>query len=423
MVRLRGLTAAVLAAVLAALAALPATGQEAASRAAPRRVLLLFDTAPGAEFEATERLLLYESLLIRLGRATVRIAVIEYGEDALPASEEMRTRAATSLRADAWVQVTVGGRWPELTVSTRCFDLLSDSMAFERSFRATLRRGAVELERRFWDPVTDAVLEALPGSGRETARAVSREQLTLSGVPGTRIRGLGEETLRLAEDGTVSLEALLPATVSFRATRLGYEPVIRDLYLEPGLDTLELAQKPGARWGLGGYLQMMSYPGFEASFYPVRDFHWIRAGFTTYLVGLALAERSESSMLVSHSLSHLNLSTGIYLNASDRLLRYYLGAGVFARLITAREWVIALEPIAPWGFEPILGVEISRHPRRRFYLEHAPRFYPTRYPGLFWLSLPPEGNRPVVPIPWEEGMTPVLFWEFSVLRFGLRWRL
>ena len=423
MVRLRGLTAALLAAALAALAALPATGQEAASRAAPRRVLLLFDTAPGAEFEATERLLLYESLLIRLGRAAVRIAVIEHGADALPASEEMRTRAATSLRADAWVQVTVGGRWPELTVSTRCYDLLSDSMAFEGSFRATLRRGAVELERRFWDPVTAAVVEALPGSGREMARAVSREQLTVRGVPGTRIRGLGEEGLRLAEDGTVSLEALLPATVSFRATRLGYEPIERDLYLEPGLGPLELAQNPGARWALGGYLQMMNYPGFEASFYPVRDFHWIRAGFTTYLVGLVLAERSESSMLVSHSLSHLNLSTGIYLNASDRNARFYTGVGVFTRIITAREWVIALEPIAPWGFQPIVGMELSRQPRRRFYMEYAPQFYPTPDPYLFWLSMPREGGRMVLPIPWEESVTPVLFWEYGVFRFGVRWRL
>jgi hypothetical protein len=165
---------------------------------------------------------------------------------------------------------------------------------------------------------------------------------------------------------------------------------------------------------------MMNYPGFDASFYPVPDFYWLKLGFNTFLVGLVLAERREQSMLVSYSLSNINLSTGVYLNASDRLFRFYVGLGLFLRVITAREWAIALEPIAPWGFYPILGSEISRRQRLRFFVEYTPLVYWPIHPDLFPLSLPMDSSPPLLPIPAQN---PRLFWEILVFRIGVRWLL
>jgi hypothetical protein len=421
MVNGRAIPAAPLMALLVFLAAFPACGQEGnPGGEPPRRLLLLFEAAPSARLDAVQRLLLYESLLVKLGRASERIAVVEYGEPASPPTDQARLDAAESRRADAWILVTVDGRWPQLELSARAFDLLAGSAAFELSLGRTVRRGAVDLERHFWDEIVEAVRSTLPGSGRRVARSVSRETLALQGVPGTRVRGFGGKAMRLGDGGALSIETLLPATFSFRATRLGYKPVERDIYLEPGLGTLDLGQERGSRWACSLYLQMMNYPGFEVSYYPIPDFLWVKLGFTSYLLGFVLAMEEEQSMLVSFPLSHLNLSAGIYLRAADRLFRPYLGLGAFARLITARAIVFALEPIAPWGLQPVLGMEISRNLKRRFYFEYAPFFYLPTDPSLFRLSIPRESGPPILPIPAQN---PQVFWDTAVFRFGLRWLL
>jgi len=413
--------------LLAALAvALPtATAQEGAASGdeAPRRLLLLFEVADTAQLDPAQTLLLYESLLVKLGRASEMVAVLEHGDEPSPASDSERSQAARSRRGDAWLHVRVDGRWSGLTLSARAYDLLADAPAFELSWNAAIRRGAIELERHFWAVVTEAVAQQFRSGGRKVARAVSRETLTIAGVPGTRIRGLGDAVLEIDEGGQAALDLLLPATLSYRATRTGYYPVERGLYLEPGIGILDLEQERGSRWALNAYLQMMNYPGFDVSFYPVPNLYWIKLGFNTYLLGLVLAEERDQSMLVSYSLSHVNLSTGVYLNAADRLFRFYVGAGIFARIMTAREWAVYLEPIAPWGLQPILGMEFSRQTRTRFYVEYAPFFYWTVSASLFWLSLPLEHRAPYLPIIWQDYDQPAFYWEIFNFRFGIRWLL
>ncbi|MBN1836102.1 MAG: hypothetical protein JW820_09650 [Spirochaetales bacterium] len=410
-----------IAAFLVGLAALlTAASARCQEQEPPRRLLFLFETAEGARLSPSEQLLLYESLLVRLGRASERIAVLEYEQSGVPGTDELRDTATASRRADSWVFVTVGGSWPQLTVSARGQDLVQAQTLFELSFEATIRRGAVDLERHFWDPVTDALTATLSGSGKQVAKTVSREPLTIRGAPGTRILGLEPGPVELGESGALEIETLLPATFSLRATRLGYDPVEQDFYVEPGAGVLDLGQEPGTRWAFSFYLQMMNYPGFDASFYPVRDFYWVKLGFNTFLIGLILAEDREESMLVSYSLSHLNLSTGVYLNASDRLFRFYAGLGAFLRVITAKEWAIAIEPIAPWGLYPILGTEISRRQNLRFFVEYTPLLYFPPDAELFWLSIPEDSGPPILPIPVKSR---VVFWELAVFRFGVRWLL
>jgi hypothetical protein len=386
----------------------------------PRRLLLFFQTADTARISSSERLLLYESLLVKVGRASDRIAVLEYEAPEVPATGELRSEAAESRRADSWLLVSLDGAWPQLTVRAEAYDLPQDGPAFQLSFSATLRRGAVELERHFWDPITEAAARTFTGRGTAVARTVSREQLVVKGVPGTKIRGLGDGTREIGNSGEISLEVLLPATFSLRATRLGYVPIDRDYLVEPGRGVFDLAQERGSRWAFSFYLQMMNYPGFDAAFYPVPDFYWVKLGFNTFLIGLVLAEDRDKSMVVSYSLSNVNLSTGVYLNAADRLFRFYAGLGVFLRVITARDWAFAVEPIAPFGFYPVLGTEISRGRNLRAFVEYTPPFYVPTDATLFRLSLPLDSGPPILPIPLEN---PRLFWEVFVFRVGVRWLL
>jgi len=106
-------------ALLALLPAPTAVPQEAAPGAdPPRRLLLFFETAEGAQLSDPERLLLYESLLVKLGRASEGIAVLEYERAEAPGSDELRSTAAESRRAETWVLVSVGGRSPSPRAGT-----------------------------------------------------------------------------------------------------------------------------------------------------------------------------------------------------------------------------------------------------------------------------------------------------------------
>jgi hypothetical protein len=163
-------------------------------------------------------------------------------------------------------------------------------------------------------------------------------------------------------------------------------------YLSLERTTIKLEQARGARFAIEAFLNNLIFPGFEFSYYPIPGLLYARAGLTTYLLGLLLedsgSERADS-LLISLPLNLLHLGVGAYLNDADRDLRAYAGLGAFLRLMADFKH-IGLEPIAPWGLQAALGLEYSRHPARRFYLEFCPLLYFTSRPHLMFASLSPD---------------------------------
>jgi hypothetical protein len=381
-----------------------------------RRLLLFFELEPQANFSQEEELLLYESLLVRLGSASVKVAVKEYPSRAPGASDSERTTLARSLGADSWLRVDLTGDWLSVGLRVSSYDLIGQATAFAFELRKAIRRGAVDLERDFWDEVTGAVGEYYT---QAAANRTVPGEVTFQARPGTRILGAGPEPLVADEEGVAHAAVQVPTTLSVRATRAGFFPVDGKYYLNRELTTVRLEQAPGARFSLEVYLNNLIFPGFQFSFYPIPGTLYIRSGFTTNMLGLLFTDSGSeptSSLLISRALNLLDLGVGAYLNDADRDLRAYAGLGAFLRLIGTFAY-FGLEPIAPWGLQAALGLEYSRQARRRFYLEFAPLLYFTSRPDLMFASFSPDYSLV------GYAFLPRGVFHFLNLRLGFRWQL
>jgi hypothetical protein len=386
----------------------PVAGEET------RRLLLCFELAPDANFSQEEELLLYESLLVQLGSASRKVAVLETSGRKPGASDADRSTLARSLGGDSWLRVGLSGDWTLVNVAASSYDLLTGQTVFDLQMSKSLLRGAADLERGFWTEV----LQAAAGYYSQAAAAKTLPgEVVFLAPPGTLIAVAGREDLRADTDGQASLSVQLPLTLSIRATRPGFYPMESKYYVSQELTTLELAPARGARFAFDVYLNNAIFPGFEFSWFPLPNTLFLRAGFTTYLAGLFFSgDYENTSLFVSETLNLLDLGFGSYLNDADRHLRVYAGLGAFLRLITSLGY-FGLEPIAPWGLQTFLGLEYSRRLKQRFYLELAPLLYVTDRPDLLKASFPPNTRRAGYLFLDKAAVS------FLNLRFGFRWQI
>ena len=380
-----------------------------------RRLVLFFETAPDSQFTPQQQTLLYESLMAKLSNASEKVAMLGHRESVIPGDDQGKTAVAERVGADSWLYVAVGGDFETAHLEARCLDLLNGIIAFELDLEKETIRGTRELGLLFWHEVQEEVRSYFE-------RALNIENttgdLTFQAVPGTRIRGVGRKRLKTEEDGVATAQVPLPSTTRFRATRPGYWPVEGQIYMDQPEKTVVLEQAPGSRASLDFYLNNGNFPGFDFNFFLLPDMVFVRAGILTHLFGFVL-EEEERDFFVSYTLSRFNLGGGIFLNAPDRFFRPYFAAGAFLRIITARGYW-GLEPISPFGIQPIFGFEYSRQSRYKLFVEYAPMAYWTGDLDstlLFLLSLPAKND--------FSGYLPLHWCVFDLVNFklGLRIRL
>jgi hypothetical protein len=405
--------AAALILALLALGLLRAEAQEPQPGEETRRLLLLFETAADAKLSQQEQLMLYESLLVQVGNASRKVAILEARGRRLPASDADRSKLARSLGGDSWLRVTVSGDLSSLGVAASSYDLLVSQTVFQLDFRKPLTRGAVDLERGFWSEVLTATADYY--SQAAAAKSLPGE-VVFRALPGTKIAVAGAQSLLADMEGQASMRVQLPLTLSVRARRQGFYPLEQKFYVSQELTTLELEQKRGTRFAFDFYLNNVVFPGFEFLYFPMPNFLFVRGGFTTYLAGLIFSGDRDQSLFLSETLNLLDLGAAVYLNDADRNLRAYAGLGGFLRLVTAKGY-FGLEPIAPGGLQAILGIEYSRRLKQRFYLEFDPLMYFTSDTQLLIASFPPEQK-----LVGYAFFDRVAFY-FLNLRLGFRWQL
>lgn len=174
---------------------------------------------------------------------------------------------------------------------------------------------------------------------------------------------------------------------------------------------ISLEQKPVARFAIDASL-LIAWPGVAISWSPLPDPLFIRAGVTTYLVGLAL---QPDALFSSAPLTNLDILAGMYAMAPDRPLRLYAGLGVFLRFVHAAGWPLGLEPLAPVGLEGVVGLETSIGGAASVFVEHEPMMYLIKYPDLFRASLGSSSAGWVI--------LPETAFQLLSFRFGVRWSL
>jgi len=368
--------------------ALSLSAQEA--QPAPRRVMLFFEQYVHPDFNDQVSLLFYETLRLKLGTASETVVVVEFKEATVPDNEEDRSEAARAQRADSWVSVRLSGGKDALTLETAGFDLIASALVFEYTLEKPLERGSRDLERRFWNEIADSVREHFWQGGKRIAQAAVRGEVTVVAAPKTKVYGLTRKPVKVGEEGRIGVEILVPTTVELKAYRRGFWPAKQQFFVESPDQVITLDQERGARMALDFYLKNFQFPGFSFSYYIIPNYLYARVGLMSYLLGLNLNDDQRwGGLIISRPLNHLHLSLGLYLGRADRNFRWYTSLGLFTRIITALQYGIAFEPIAPIGVQPLIGLEYSRNMRRRWYLEYAPLWYFTDNPLMMLASFPP----------------------------------
>jgi len=385
-----------------------------------RRLLLYFEAEEGARFQEADLLLLRESLLVGLKEGAGSVEVLEASEREVPETEADKSELAGRSGADAWLWVRAGGSLDRLHLTVLSRDLLRGRKVLEQDREKRLDSVTLDLAGSFWADLVEAVEKRYAGTAGRTLRP-NLAELRIRARPGTLIFGLPQQNLSVGPEGELRVMLSAPATYELAALCPGCEPVKRELFLEEGRSELKLEQVPAARWALAFYLNNLNFPGLEASWALLPGYLVLRAGLTSYLVGLALLEEEdrgeEVSLLVSYRLAHLNASLSFYLNREDSTWRLYSGFGLFSRLLLPKGEGFTIDPIAPYGLQPFLGLERTLDPKKSLYLEYAPLFYFTEHPELFRASLPPDAG--------DDGYVfqGRAVFDFLNFRLGLRFRL
>ncbi len=369
------------------LAAVLLPGQEAEGPDTIRRrrsAILFFSIEAGADFAETERRLLQESLFSRMGAEPDTFSVSAPPETGTPFDEREMSTAALKAGKDSWIGVRLGGSREQPVFEVICYDLLTRKQVAQETFRSDREIRIRDMALRFWDPAAKLAVEALGTVEFGTL-------VTFRGNAGTRVSGLGEEIQRIGDDGLLRVTLPNPSTYFYRATKYGYLPVNGSFNLKDDPLDIDLGQTPAPRFSAEAHMLNLQFPGVRFAWYPGRREYYLRAGFTTYLLGIFLASdeetRDEYSFFYSEPLTELTFEAGLYLNPADALLRFYAGAGVALRIMHHSTY-FGPEPIAPLVVLPVGGIEAAVNERLRAFLELAPAVYLSAEPSLLQASFP-----------------------------------
>lgn len=271
-----------------------------------------------------------------------------------------------------------------------------------------------ELASAFWVETVDAAAAA--------AASLRPARLAITGLPGTVVEGFGDPIL-LPKSGSVVIPLALPSRIPWVASAPGRIPE-RGVFLASA-DGQRLAI-PRRRWALDVGAYGLAFGELRASYSPSGRF-FARASLSQFFFGLSLADShndSQPQLVLSYPLVQAGLGLGFYSAPQIAELRSYLSLDLFARLFFPEGRGIYLDPVAPVGAQPSVGLEWGRGPVVRLYAEIGAVFYPWAMPGLMAASL--DGNSASGLIfggkGWISGQ-PGWFLEVPVARIGARFRL
>jgi hypothetical protein len=387
-------------------------------------LMLHVDQQGNSGFSENELLMISRSLHIALQGKLKGMTIVESPESTPPASPDHLTGLAVDAGASAWLWVDISADRDSTRLRLRSFDVSRNQPGIDQPLQRGERLTVFGLPFEKWDDVTGALLDAYPKAAETIPPGVRQSAvLTLKALPGTRIVFAGTAAVVTADaDGRAEITLASPAPYSLRATHAGYHDETRSLFLSEDRE-IELPQKADSAWAVEASLKDFGYPGFDAAWFYVPSFLWVKLGFTTYALGLNLQSQSSNdsgsggSVFSSSPLTNLVLQAGIYITPKDRLFRLYGEAGAFLRIFHDPGWVPRLEPISWGGFQLALGTEILPSHDGAFFLEYVPMVYFTPHSNLFQASIGTYNSPPG----WI--FTPAAAVNLLSFRAGYRWFL
>ncbi len=383
MVELRRRRAAALILALALAAPLAFSQESAPDTLAARRLLLVVAQKPGFGLAAEDLALASRSMLLALQESRPDLVLAEPARQPGSTADDELTILAGESGADCWLRVEISGSREQPVLRAKSFDVLSSAAVIDATIRrqqgSPLSAAGLAFER--WADVSALLVGTYPpraAAAVETRDAASAG-LTVRALPGTVvtvIRG-GKGRATVGADGAARLDVAVPVVLEVRAAKRGYLPVRQTLYLRADRE-IAVEQKPAPRLAIDASL-LMAWPGAAVVWSPVPESLFVRAGLTTYLLGLVMRE---DALVTTDPFSNLDLLAGVYLGPADAAVRFYAGAGAFLRLVHAPNLLVGIDPLAPFGIEAVLGAEVPIGPSAKFFAEVEPMLYVTDYPDL-----------------------------------------
>lgn len=249
-----------------------------------------------------------------------------------------------------------------------------------------------DLSGFFWDEVV-AALPAAVSKVRYTA-------FTLKGKPGSAVSGFSPKPIVIPESGELEIVADAPSTYRWRAKVPGSYPAggVFAFFGTEG-SVLELPDEALPRWSFDFGLLMGQFPDLRADVRFLSDWAFAGFGLTSYWPGIMLprnvAPDEHPSIFVFLPLVQPGIRVGARLAAADSSFRPYLSATAFARFMFPDFRVFMLDPVAPLGFMPAIGLEYGTSRKLAVWVEVGDHLYfgPNGYliaasnPGnVLWIS-------------------------------------
>jgi hypothetical protein len=257
--------------------------------------------------------------------------------------------------------------------------------------------------------------------------AVPADTIIVRARPGTVVTGIGGD-FSVPEAGEIVLPIEIPALYSWNARASGAYPERGSVFVKEGGGYLDIPYRPIAqekRWSVDTSLYSFTFPELRASYSPSPSW-FLRASITQFLLGLSLTDSPGHypSLVYSTGLVQGGLGAGWYPIAGRSDLQPYLCLDAFARLIFPDGGGIAIEPIAPLGISPLVGLEWSRAGDLGVFIEVGATLYPIADRDFMLASVGTDDSGRLL---FGGGSLfkghPGWFGEFPNARCGLRFKL
>jgi hypothetical protein len=373
----------------------PSDAAPAAGTTSPAqwKLMLQVDQQHDGSLSEDELFMISRSLLVSLQDSLKGITFVASPERTRPALESHLGKLAESVSANGWLWVQLSVEAATTRLRVKSYDLTSGRTTITQGISREGRLTVFDLPFEKWQDLAGLVKDAYPVTPSSAITPGQRSALLeVKALPGSSVGIPGTPPVTADSDGIAELTLSTPAEYTVTATLDGYHEAKTRLFLAEDR-TVELEQKADSTWSVEASMQDFGYPGFSARWFPTPGLFWVRAGLTTYLLGLDLRSQGSDStdtgsVISSNPLTNISVAAGIYFTPKDRLFRGYAEAEIFLRVFHPPDITPRLEPVSGGGFRLAVGTELAPWaPQGAFFLEYTPTVYLTGLQSLFKASL------------------------------------
>lgn len=369
-----GLAALLLATGLSLIPPIGLRAQEVISRS----VLLFCGFAPDSAFTETQRRLLVESLIIKLGSASREIRLSQYPFDA-PADDGGRDQLARLSGADAWLDVRVEGSMDHAALTFRARDIQKDSDFFTVDIAGSIDPRFRNAFGGLWAPVVRKMLETIHPYRQFNT-------LSIRGPANASVELEGRPALTLDSVGAASLSLVAPASYPWSLYVPGFRRAGGTWFLEQD-SVMEIAPVPRVPVILSAGLEWLAFPSLGIEFSLIPDILGFELSAVGYGLGISPSLPADSFSGLSRDYGLGNLLVGLrwQILAHRWPIQVSVGAGGQVRWLT--KGYLRPDPLAPGGWYLLAGASWDLLPELSLFADLVPRFTVSADPRLSQSSL------------------------------------